>query len=207
MAAAQKLQHPMPKSSLLAVALVAGLLMPGVARAQQAPTLGDMALKEQARRQALKAAASRVLTNDDLPRGATSPAPAAAAAQAAAGEEPAASKKSAAGDKPAASDKPVEKSQEAPQDQASWKQRIDQIREELRRNQMFAEALQTRLNALSADFTARDDPYQRAQIAEQRSSVVRELDRVKADIDLNRKGIAEIEDEARRTGVPAGWLR
>jgi hypothetical protein len=181
--------------------------MPGVARAQQAPTLGDMALKEQARRQALKAAASRVLTNDDLPRGATSPAPAAAAAQAAAGEKPAASKKSAAGDKPAASDKPVEKSQEAPQDQASWKQRIDQIREELRRNQMFAEALQTRLNALSADFTARDDPYQRAQIAEQRSSVVRELDRVKADIDLNRKGIAEIEDEARRTGVPAGWLR
>ena len=179
----------MPKTFLVAVALAAELLVPRVARAEQAPTLADIALKEQARREMLKAAGGKVLTNDDLPRGAAKPAPVAPAAPA------------------AASDKSADKPQEAPKDQASWKQRVDQVREELRRNEMFAEALQTRINALVADFTTRDDPYQRAQIAEQRSTAVRELDRVKADIDLNRKTIAEIEDEARRAGVPAGWLR
>jgi hypothetical protein len=33
------------------------------------------------------------------------------------------------------------------------------------------------------------------------------MDRVKGEIELSRKKIAEIEDEARRAGVPAGWLR
>ena len=184
----------MPRTPLLAVALAAALLVPCIARAQQTPTLGDLALKEQARRQALKAAAGKVLTNDDLPRGVAPPAPAPAAPGA----------KAVPDDKDA---KTVDKAQEAPKDQAWWKERIDQVHEELRRDEMFAEALQTRINSLTGDFTTKDDPYQRAQIAEQRSTAILELDRVKADIDLNRKKIVEIEDEARRAGVPAGWLR
>lgn len=181
----------MPRTSLLVAALAAALLTPCVARAQQAPTLGELALKEQARRQALKAAAGKVLTNDDLPRGVTPPAPATA--------DPAA--------QAAAEDKPLEKPEEPAKDEAWWKQRITQVREELRRNEMFADALQTRINSLTGDFAMRDDPYQRAQIAEQRSKAVLELDRVKADIELNRTRIAGIEDEARRAGVPPGWLR
>jgi hypothetical protein len=67
--------------------------------------------------------------------------------------------------------------------------------------------LQTRVNSLTTDFSGRDDPYQRAKIAEERSKAILELDRVKADVESNRKKIGDIEDEARRAGVPPGWLR
>ena len=77
----------------------------------------------------------------------------------------------------------------------------------MRRNEMFAEALQTRLNSLTADFTARDDPYQRARIADDRARTMLELDRVQAELAAGRKAIADIEEEARLAGVPPGWLR
>ena len=75
------------------------------------------------------------------------------------------------------------------------------------RAQTFAEALQTRINVLSADFVARDDPAQRAVIATDRQKALAELDRVKQEIAQFTKGIAATQDEARRAGVPPGWLR
>jgi hypothetical protein len=72
---------------------------------------------------------------------------------------------------------------------------------------MFAEALQTRINSLTTDFVNRDDPYQRARIGEDRQKALAEMDRVKADIEAAKKKIADAEEEARRAGVPPGWLR
>ena len=72
---------------------------------------------------------------------------------------------------------------------------------------MFADALQTRINSLTNDFASRDDPYQRAVIAEDRAKAVLELDRVKGEIEQARKKIADIEEEARKAGVAPGWLR
>jgi hypothetical protein len=34
-----------------------------------------------------------------------------------------------------------------------------------------------------------------------------EMDRVRIDIELQKKKIADIEEEARQAGVPPGWLR
>jgi hypothetical protein len=182
----------MTRMPLLAVILGAALLAPGAVRAQQTPTLGELALKEQERRKALKPA-GKVVTNQDVPRATASrpPAPGAAADQG----------------KPAGTPDEPAKPEDPQKTEAFWKQRISQAREELRRNEMFADALQTRINSLTADFAARDDPYQRARIADERAKAVLEMDRVKADVELNRKKIAEIEDEARQAGVPAGWLR
>lgn len=186
---------PMTSRLLLTSVLAVTLLAPAIARAQQTPTLGQLAIKEQERRKALKAA-GKVVTNDDVPRGA---APAAPGAPAAAQEKPAGKPPEAPGE-PARPGEPVK-------DEAWWKQRISQVREELRRNEMFADALQTRINSLANDFASRDDPYQRAEIAQERVKAIAELDRVKADLDANRKRIADIEEEARRAGVPPGWLR
>lgn len=181
---------------MLAVVLGAAILSGIPVRAQQTPTLGELALKEQARRKALKASGGgKVLTNDDLPRGAVPvpAAPDAAVPATAAGAR-------AEAEKPATPEEP-------PKDEAWWKQRMTQEREALRRNEMFAEALQTRINSLTNDFTARDDPFQRARIAEDRAKAILELDRVTAEADLTRKNMAAIEEEARRAGVPPGWLR
>ena len=82
-----------------------------------------------------------------------------------------------------------------------------QAREELRRNEMFAEALQTRINALSRDFTSRDNPAQRAPDSARIAEALTELERVKQDVERGKKQIADIEEEARKAGVPPGWLR
>ena len=69
------------------------------------------------------------------------------------------------------------------------------------------EAVQSRINALTTDFYARDDPYQRAQIGLERQKALAELERMKKDQEELEKQIADIEEEARRANVPPGWLR
>ena len=179
------------KSAVFSV-ILAGLLAPPAGWAQARPTLGELAKKEQERRKAVKAPATKVLTTQDVPKGTPAPAPPAPVE----GTAP-----------QAAAQKETEKPQEPAKDEAWWRQRISQAREELRRNEMFAEALQTRINSLTNDLSSRDDPYQRAKVAEERAKAILELERVKADVEANRKNIAGIEEEARRAGVPPGWLR
>jgi len=72
---------------------------------------------------------------------------------------------------------------------------------------MFADSLQTRINSLTTDFINRDDPAQRAKLETDRKAALAELERVKKDMTDQTKAIAAIEEEARRAGVPAGWLR
>ena len=89
----------------------------------------------------------------------------------------------------------------------AWRKRITAARDALSRAQVFAEALQSRINALSTDFVNRDDPAQRNAIAGERQKALAELDRVKQEIVDHQKAITAIQDEARRAGVPAGWVR
>ncbi len=171
------------------------LLLLGVSVAQVVPPpLGDVARQEAARRQAVKKP-GKLYTNADLGREGTAatvptpppPAPAAAAAPAPA----------LAAAKPA----------DAVNDEKAWRARMAKARDDLQRSQMFLASLQSRINALTTDFTARDDPAQRALLATERQKALAELDRVRRDVDAQTKAIAEIQEEARRVGVPAGWVR
>ena len=103
--------------------------------------------------------------------------------------------------------KPAEAKPEDQKDEAWWRARIAQAREAQRRAEAFAEALQSRINALSTDVVNRDDPYQRAKIADDRLKALAELQRVTGEIEQSKKEIADIEEEARRANVPPGWLR
>jgi hypothetical protein len=72
---------------------------------------------------------------------------------------------------------------------------------------VFIDALQSRVNGLTADFTARDDPSQRAAIAVDRERALAELSRLKTEIQQQDKAIGDAQEEGRRAGVPSGWLR
>src|SRR5205814_1317561 len=72
----------------------------------------------------------------------------------------------AAGGDKAAADKTADKADVM--DEAAWRKKVTDARNQLDRSQSFAEALQTRINSLTTDFTNRDDPAQRSQIAADR---------------------------------------
>ena len=165
-----------------------------------AQSLGELAKREQARKKTTPAA-KKTYTNDDLKQ---VPPPAGTAAPDAAKGEAA---KAADAKAPEALKADEKKPAEPAKDEAYWRARINGAREDVRRNESFKEALQSRINGLTADFSARDDPYQRAKISDDRQKALAEHARVTVDNEKGKKQIGEIEEEARRAGVPPGWLR
>ena len=182
----------------------------------QAQSLGDVARKEEERRKNTPPA-TKVYTNQDL---SGAPAPAAEPAPKE-GEKGAASDKTAKGDNAPAKEG-ADKAAAKPGDQAAgdktpppqdqkdqkyWKQRADAARLALERDSGYLDAMQSRINALTTEFVNRDDPAQRGVIERDRQRALTELDRLKKQIADDRKAISDLEEEARRAGVPPGWLR
>ena len=167
-------------------------------------TLGEVAKKEAERRKA-QPEGGKVYTNKDLPASAQKPATPAPSAEAPAQTpaDPVAAATAQKADEAKAADQP----QGEQKDQAYWKGRMAAAREELRRSEMFAEALQTRVNSLNRDFNSRDNPAQRSAIGADRTEALNELTRVKQEVERGKKQIADIEEEARKAGVPPGWVR
>lgn len=95
----------------------------------------------------------------------------------------------------------------AQRDEKYWRGRMTAARDSLERATSFATALQSQINGLTTEFVNRDDPAQRAGIEQKRTKAVAELERVQREVESAKKAIAAVEDEARKSGVPAGWLR
>lgn len=194
-------RHTLAAGSVV-FAIAAGLFTAAAASGQ---TLGEVAKKEAERRKA-QPQGGKVYTNKDLPASAQKPAtpnPSTDTAAQTPTDPVAAATEQKAEDAKTAADKP----QGDQKDQAYWKGRMAAAREELRRSEMFAEALQTRVNTLNKDFNSRDNPAQRSAIGADRTEALNELTRVKQDVERGKKQIADIEEEARKAGVPPGWVR
>jgi hypothetical protein len=186
--------------SLVRVLSALGLAV-AIGATAAAQSLGELAKQEEARRKAIKAP-GKVLTNDtirSIPVSSSGAAPAPASTPS--------KDKEKDKDSDATADKKPKPEDDRKTQETTWRTRIQGARDAVLRNQMFAEALQSRINGLSADFTARDDPAQRAAVANERQKALAELDRVKNDIVKQTKAIADIQEEARKAGVPPGWLR
>src|SRR5687767_11124484 len=192
--------------------LVIGTVVVATAAALSAQSLADVARAEEARRKTVKGQA-KVYTNDTLrgadggeapapPPSPSAPAPASGAA--ATGGAAGAPVKPAAtpGAKP-----PASPAAAASKDEKYWRDRLSSARNGLERSQTFADALQNQINSLYTEFVNMSDPAQRALIEQKRLAAIAEQDRVRADITKFTKAIADIEEEARRANVPAGWLR
>jgi hypothetical protein len=203
------------KTVAIAAALVAALAVRVAAQ-----SLGDVAKKEEERRKQA-AASGKVYTNKDLapvPPSSAAPAPAgpvSADASAKDGDKPSTSqtdgKKGDADAKSAANSADSKaadgKGDKSKKDQAYWAERMKAARDAVDRDATLADAMQSRLNALATDFANRDDPAQRTAIERERQKASAELDRLKKQIVADRKAVSDLEDEARRAGVPPGWLR
>jgi hypothetical protein len=196
-------RHTLPAGSVVVFAIAVGFL--GSSRAS-GQTLGEVAKKEAERRKALPPA-GKVYTNKDLPASAQKPAatPTPAAETPAAPADPVAA---ATGQKPEDAKTPGDKPQGDQKDETYWKTRMTSAREELRRAEMFSEALQTRVNALNRDFNSNSaNSAQRSALGADRTEALSELTRVKQDVERAKKQVVDIEEEARKAGVPPGWVR
>ena len=177
----------------------------------RAQSLADVARQESERRKAVKDS-GRVYTNSDLKEVPRAAAPAQPQAPAAAPPDGGKDVKEASvegkdGVKQAA-EKPAAEKEKAPQkDQAYWGSRMKALQTTVQRDQTYADALQSRISALTTDFVNRDDPAQRARIAIDREKAAAELERLKKVIVEGKRAIADFEEEARRAAVPPGWLR
>jgi len=172
-----------------------------------AQSLADVARKEEERRKT-QPPATKVYTNKDLGDAppATLPLPVPAG-----GSSTSSASGSATGSSGASTAKDDQKGgkddKSGARDQAFWSGRMKSARETLDRDSTFADALQSRISALTTDFVNRDDPAQRSTIERDRQKAMAELERLKKQVVDDRKAIADIEEEARRAGVPPGWLR
>jgi hypothetical protein len=187
---------------LAAVLCLGGALLAG--RPARAQSLADLAKQEEDRRKATGPPA-KVYTNKDLSHRAESAPPPAEGS----GTPADAAKDGAkdAKDKETAKDKAAAKAAEPTRDQAYWAGRLKTLQDQLVRDQNYADAMQTRINSLTADFVNRDDPAQRAVIEQNRQKSVAELARLNKSVLDTKKAIADLQEEARRAGVPPGWLR
>ena len=185
---------------IIAITSAAVLAFASLASAQSSMSkpLADVAKAEEERRKEVKKPA-KVFTNGslrpDISKG-VAPPPSATSPAVAANASPGNTTPAA----PAADAAPA-------RDQTYWANRIKTARDLVSRTQIFADSLQSRINALTTDFVNRDDPAQRAKIEGDRRAALAELERVKKELVEQAKAITAIEEEARRAGVPSGWLR
>jgi hypothetical protein len=175
----------------------------------RAQSLAEVARKEEERRKAVTEPA-KVYTNKDLRPAPPGSAPAAADAK---------GSKDAAKDAKDTADKDVKDAKDAAgkdgaaskdsgaRDQKYWADKMKSLREQLERDKTFADAIQTKINALTTDFVNRDDPAQKRVIELDRQKALAELARLNKAVIDDTKAIADFEEEARRAGVPPGWLR
>jgi len=190
-----------------AAAGLTAFLIAGASAGARAQSLADVAKKEEDRRKATPAP-TKVYTNKDLTHVPESAPPAADgkpadAAKDAKGTDAKDGKvKDAKDAKDAAKD-----GKDGIKDEAYWSGRLKALNEKLLRETNYADAMQTRINALTTDFVNRDDPHQRAVIEQDRQKALTELAKLKQDMVDDKKAIADLHEEARQAGVPASWMR
>ena len=114
----------------------------------------------------------------------------------------------AEGARPAEPQKPPPAAEGAPvRDEKWWRGRIAGARAAVERGQLLADSVQSRINSLQTDVVNRDDPAQQMMLRQQLGKALNELERLRTQIADDKKAIDAILDEARRQGVPPGWLR
>jgi polyhydroxyalkanoate synthesis regulator phasin len=172
-------------ASLAAALSLAGLLL--------AQSLGEVAEKEKQRRTGKPA---KVYTNEDLPQSSASPKPSSAPVPAAA--------RSAA--RPAADD-----SAARAREQAAWRGRAAAARADVARSEARVAQLERQLAELANPMRYRQqnpqDPYNVLTQDQERVGLQQQLEEARRAVDAAKKALENLEEEARRRGVPPGWLR
>jgi hypothetical protein len=177
---------------LVVGSIVAGVLVVGVV-SSSAQSLADVARKEETRRKNIKAP-SKVYTDADVEKFA----PVTASAQQAATTVTPLDANGA----------PVQSATAdgLPTDEAGWRSRMQNARDGLDRDKLLLSALEQQAMRAALRKTSGGGEASEAG-GDDVAARAAEIKRLKAQMDSNRAVLANAEEDARRAGVPAGWVR
>lgn len=94
-----------------------------------------------------------------------------------------------------------------PRDEAWWRARISNARATLGRNQLLADGLATRVASLTREIVDEHDVAQQRRLRGHLQKAMENLDRQQRLVLSDRRDVEAFQEEARRQGVPPGWLR
>jgi hypothetical protein len=92
-------------------------------------------------------------------------------------------------------------------EETSWRRRAAGLRASLLRDRDAYAAAESQLALLRTQAVSRDDPAQQATLRQQIGTTIAELDTVTRRIAEGERALRILADEARRLGIPPGWLR
>jgi hypothetical protein len=93
-------------------------------------------------------------------------------------------------------------------DESYWRQAATAHRAAMQRAEQRIEAAQLRINALMSDAVPSNvgDPFQQQTLEAERAKARKELEDAQKELELAEDAFHVFEEEARRKGVPPGWL-
>jgi hypothetical protein len=185
------------------VAVVASLLLVGAAA--QAQSLADVARQEQERRKTI-AEPARVYTEADVQKNAPLTTAAARPQPAASGDAATAAPASADG-KAADATTAAAKDQEPPKDEAGWRGKVDQARDDLARSRRLLSAMEQQLVSLGIQSASAQITGQKGPDESRQQESAREVERLRADVQKYTEALSRLEGDARASGIPPGWVR
>jgi len=184
-------------ASRIALVALCGLLPAGLS----AQSLGDVAAKEQKKKEGQKPKPVKVYTDEDLKKARESD-KSSVTILAATPEDG-----SSAGE---AREPIAEDVQEAPHKRESWRARGDAARAAIKGAEARVSELETRITDLTQDIqpnpTDALDPNRLAKREAEKQKAAEELNQAKEVLAGAKKVYEDLETEARRKSVPLGWL-
>jgi len=92
-------------------------------------------------------------------------------------------------------------------DEAYWRRLLGDARSKLERSTTVASALRSQYEVLASRFASLADASQRGLVIAEMEKMQSEIDRVQKEIGQQTQDVANLEEQARRAGVPPGWIR
>ena len=170
-------------------------------------TLGTLSKREAMRRQMTgqaKASLSNMSLPDPPPAAVSGEAPPVTAA--ATGEESIATAAAAAAAAAEGGQRPEQKPEQK-KDEGYWRDRMTKARQTLAKDEAALPAAEGKVQAMTTEVVNMDDPARQSKMRQQLMVTMAEVERLKGQIEADKKAIADIQVEARRAGVPPGWIR
>jgi chromosome segregation ATPase len=189
----------------ISVVLVLLVAVPAVAGAQ---SLGEVAKREEEKKKKSGKPPAKVYTEEDLKKARESGSGAVNVLPEIAG-----SSSPAASERPSASEGGPARGENSadagPRDEKYWRAEAERRREAVKVAESKVQTLEAQVAGLRSDMSPinTQDPNRLQNQDRRLRQALDDLEAARRDLDAARQSLANLEDEARRAGVPPGWVR